>query len=136
MKRIGACTLAILGLVLAQVACGTPAEEWELRGWTVTPAPSNATQTPVLVEITKVVQITVTPQPTAKPTMTRQIKLCVTAIETVYLRPSASENNYPVTTLTNGVEVVDRGGRDGEWIFVEVGDKQGWVYAKYVKPCQ
>jgi hypothetical protein len=136
MKRF----LLPLGVLVLMLACGsavpTPDRQATLRA-ALYPSPTpDATQTPVLVEITKVVQITVTPQPTAKPTMTRQIKLCVTAIETVYLRPSASERNYPITTLTNGVEVMDRGGRDGEWIFVEVGDKQGWIHSKYIKPCR
>jgi biopolymer transport protein ExbD len=133
MARMNRAVMAVVLLVLVSVAC----RRGETERVNLFPSPTpDATQTPVYVQVTQVVQITVTPQPTAKPTMTRQIKLCVTAIETVYLRPSASENNYPVTTLTNGVEVVDKGGRDGEWIFVEVGDKQGWVYAEYIKPCQ
>jgi glucose/arabinose dehydrogenase len=131
------CTLVVaLAIFIVAQACASQSTRTPFVFWTATPSPSNATQTPVLVEITKVVQITVTPQPTAKPTMTRQIKLCVTAIEAVHLRPAPNDDNYPITTLTNGVEVVDKGGRDGEWTFVEVGDKQGWVYAEYIKPCQ
>lgn len=134
-KRSCTLVVALVILVVAQ-ACAGQSTRTPFVFWTSTLPPSNATQTPVLVEVTKVVQITVTSQPTAKPTMTRQIKLCVTAQEAVHLRPSPDTIGYPIAELKNGSEVTDLKGRKGEWLYVEVEDKRGWVHEKYVGQCK
>lgn len=140
MSRRKALALALNVLALAILACGSsvesPDRQATLRA-ALYPSPTpDATQTPVLVEVTKVVQITVTSQPTAKPSPTRQIKLCVTAQEAVHLRPSPDAIGYPIAELKNGSEVTDLKGRKGEWLYVEVEDKRGWVHEKYVEECQ
>ena len=133
MARMNRVVMAVAFLVLVSVAC----RRGETERVNLFPSPTpDATQTPVLVEVTKVVQITVTQQPTAKPTMTRQIKLCVTAQEAVHLRPSPDTEGHPITVLKNGSEVTDLKGRKGEWLYVEVEDKRGWVHEKYVGQCK
>lgn len=127
---------ALLALVVALLACGNPAPEWQLRGWTVTPSPFS-TSTPIIVEVEKtvVVQITSSPAPTLTVQPTEEVRLCVNADETVYLRPSAGVNGYPILPLENGTIVLDLGGRDGEWVFVAVGDKRGWINKAYIEDC-
>lgn len=121
-------------LVMALLACGQPAEEWQSRGWTVTPSPFSPTQTPAIV------QITTTPASTYTPivkvvTETPLGSLCVSATVAVHLRPSPSDENHPVSTLLNGTVVEDLGGRDGVWWFVEYGELSGWVHSSYVVAC-
>lgn len=85
-----------------------------------TPTPPIYTRTPVL--------------PTATNTT---VQLCVSATETVNLRPSPSEKGYPITQLKNGQEVIGLGGRQGEWTYVSVNDKlQGWINEKYLSECK
>lgn len=86
--------------------------------WTQTP---NATPAPVYV------QITTTPNAEF---------VCVSAAETVYLRPAPNAQNYPITALPNGSQLLDMGGRDGNWMFVEYATKRGWVNSAYVGSCE
>lgn len=129
-------------LVLASLACGSAApvdRQATMRALLNPSLTPNATQTPIIVEVTTTpvfVLITTTPEPTVVQTSTKEVRLCVTATEAVHVRPSPSIESYPITGLTNGVEVVDLGGRSGKWVFVEVGDKRGWVDGKYLAPCK
>lgn len=130
MKRF---ILAIV-LPLAMLACNSSRPDRRLNLY---PSPtSDATQTPIIQTVvsTKVVQITTTPVKTATSTPVRQ--LCVSASEAVYMRPSPSTTPYPITQLENGSKVVDLGGRNGDWLFVSYGDKQGWVNGKYLSDCK
>jgi hypothetical protein len=125
--------LALSVLAVSVLACGgAPRKQLVLY-----PSPTvEATQTAFVqtVVATKVVQITTTPVPSITITPVRQ--LCVSADEAVYLRPSASIDNYPIVQLGNGTEVVDLGGRDGDWLFVQVDDKRGWINGKYLSACK
>jgi hypothetical protein len=125
--------LAVLALVIATLACGgQPASRRELNLWpTETP---NATQTPIFIEVveTQVIVVEITPTPVPPQEVE---KMCVSALEAVYLRPSPSDDNYPIKSLPNGAELLDLGGRDGSWLFVEFEDKQGWVNGDYVGRC-
>jgi len=129
MKKL----IFILVLVLASLACGTKTQEWQTRGWTVTPSQVVTqvlpTQTPYFIEITQ------TPQPTEIMTGTPQMYLCVTANETLYLRPSANMSGSPIVTLKNGQRITDLGGRDNGFWFVKVDAQQGWVFGKFVVGC-
>lgn len=119
-------------LALLALACGSQTP----RRLELYPSPtSNPTQTPFVVEVTKEVvrQVTTTPEPTETPEST--VFLCVSAEESVYLRPSPSTANYPVAALPAGDRVEDLGGRDGVWMFVRWEDKTGWVNQAYVKVC-
>lgn len=59
-------------------------------------------------------------------------EFCVSALVAVYLRPSPNLKNYPITEIPNGTRLKDLGGRDGNWAFVEFGDKRGWVHEDYL----
>ena len=61
-------------------------------------------------------------------------RLCVTA-ENVYLRPTPSMENYPITALENGDELTDTQSRDGQWAFVYFNDLSGWVSLSWVETC-
>ncbi len=127
--------IAFLVLVMAMLACGQPAQEWELRGWTVTPPPFSSTSTPIAPTQTPyIIQITNTPESTPIPT--ESVGKCVNATESVYLRPSAGNDNYPIMPLPNGAILYDLGGRSGNWIFVRYQDKDGWVNMQYVGVCK
>jgi hypothetical protein len=133
VKKILA-ALFVLAVVL--LACGQPAPEWQLRGWTVTPSPFEPTQTPVVVQITTTPPLTYTPivkvvTETPRPTE----KMCVDALVAVHLRPSPNESGYPIMVLVNGAVVEDLGGRSGEWIFVRYIEAQGWVFEEYLSAC-
>jgi uncharacterized lipoprotein YajG len=135
VETMKAMILFVTVLMLAALACGQPAPEYILRGWTVTPSPTaNAepSQTPIVIQETVVVieQITNTPEPTGEP-----IALCVSAQETVHLRPSPNTDGYPITVLENGARVNDLGGRSGQWLYVSVEDKQGWINGAYLGNC-
>lgn len=129
-KRI-LCALGVLGVAL--LACGgqaprkldlypsqtaLPTQTERVVIWTQTP---NATPLPVYVQITN------TPN---------AIFVCVVAVETVYLRPAPNAQNYPVTALPNGSQLLDMGGRDGNWTFVEYNHQRGWVNSTYIENCQ
>lgn len=96
---------------------------------------SNPTQTPNIVKI----EITTTPLPTSVPIVVSATAesgfLCVTAVENVYLRPTPSMENSPIVALPENTRLEDRGSRSGNWLFVAVKDKVGWVNSAYVKPC-
>jgi hypothetical protein len=130
--------LAALVLVVAQLACGQPAEEWQLRGWTVTPSQTlmvaQPTQTPVVVQETVVVVAQQTVVVVAQVTPT-PANLCVVAQEAVYLRPAPNSDFYPIDPLTNGTEVLLTGSKDGDWVFVIVGVRSGWVKSNWLGDC-
>jgi hypothetical protein len=86
--------------------------------WTSTPV---YTYTPIVKEVTS------TPKPEY---------LCVVADEAVYLRPSASMDNYPISPLPNGARVLRLGGEKEDWIFVEYGEFSGWVHSEYLESCK
>jgi hypothetical protein len=126
--------MGVLAILLAVLACGQPAQEWQLRGWTVTPSltpsvantltPTVPTQTPFIVVISQ------TPEPTK-----HVLAKCVQADVMVHLRPSANTSGYPIEVLANGERIVDLGGRVGKWWFVSHGSNQGWVDSDYLTPC-
>lgn len=126
--------MAGLPLVMALLACGQPAEEWQSRGWTVTPSPFSPTQTPAIVQITTTPASTYTPVVKVV-TETPLGSLCISALVTVHLRPSAGTGGYPITVLENKTVVEDLGGRDGVWWFVKYGELSGWVHSSYVVAC-
>jgi hypothetical protein len=122
--------LGILVLALGVLACGGTAPR---SGLNLYPSSTpNATQTPMIVTVEStpavvVIEVTVTSTPIGK--------LCVNAVVAVHLRPSPSDQNYPIMVLPNRTELVDLGGRSGKWMFVQVGDNQGWVHGDYVQRC-
>lgn len=123
--------LVIGALVLT--ACRTP----ERRVVSLYPSPtSNATQTPLVVLVTTTPVLTQTAILILVTPTVNNGYLCVSATEAVYLRPAPSLNGYPITVLKNGTSVLDLGGRSGAWIFVEIGDRRGWVNAKYLEACE
>ena len=128
MKR----ELAALTILVLVLACGrtapkqlnlypSPTVEASTTSWIVqiTTTP-NATQTPFFV--------VVSPTPNAS-------LLCVDALVALYLRPSPNEESYPIQAVPNGTHLLDLGGRSGKWIYVQLGDKQGWVSSDYLKHC-
>jgi hypothetical protein len=126
--------LAVLVLVLSSLACGGTATRQPLVLYpTNTP---DATQTPIFVErevqVTTVVEQTTIVEVTNTPNSGR---LCVSALVAVHLRPSPSDQNYPILALPNGAELTDLGGRDGKWLFAQYGDKTGWVHSDYLGVC-
>jgi hypothetical protein len=129
---------AVLVLMLVTLACGGTAPRRELNLY---PTPTvDATQTPIYVpvevEVTKVIERTTVVEITPTPVPPQAVeKMCVSAVEAVYLRPSPSDDNYPIMSLPNGAELVDLGGRDGSWLFVQYGDAQGWVHQNYIAGC-
>lgn len=62
--------------------------------------------------------------------------MCVTANEAVYLRPAPSSDHYPIDPLPKGTQVMPNGARDGNWIFVSVGDQSGWIKSNYLGSCE
>lgn len=133
-KRSCTLVVALVALVVAQLSCGTPSSSQFHSTPTVAP-----TQTPIVQKViqTAVVVWTTTPKPTRpSPTATSATRYCISATEAVYLRPSPSISNYPIVELKNGTTVLDLGGRNGNWMFVEIGTKRGWVNRKYIKECE
>lgn len=135
MNRI---TLMIIVLILASLACSTsPATPRTINLYpTVT---GEVTQTPLVVVITQ------TPNPTTTPvvvivTQTKEtgtVKyLCVSASEAVYLRPAPNKTYSPIDPLPNGTKVIDTVSRDGNWAFVTVGERSGWVNLNYLVECE
>ena len=133
MKNSFRVWIAIVALIVATLACGQPAQEWQLRGWTVTPSITSFPATTEPTQTPRVVEITTTPKPTA--TETQIIDKCVVASDSAYLRPSATTNNYPIMPLPKGTRVIDLGGRNNGWLFVHVGESDGWVYGEYLGEC-
>lgn len=147
MKSVGttllkALALPISALALSVLACfssgaerkplnlyPSPSSEAEaVRVITTTPLPTQPTFTPITVVYTS------TSVPTPTPTI-ENYWLCVTAQEAVNLRPSPSTENH-IAVLRNGDRVRDLGGRNGSWVYVETGNKRGWVNGKYLKSCR
>lgn len=125
---------ALVVLALGILACGGQSNVELLRF----PTPTTNSPTPLVV----VQEITSTPAPTQTPnvivltqTPNELGTFCVSALVAVHLRPSPSTENYPVQTIPNGTEVVDLGGRSGNWIFVELGTQRGWVNGDYLTDC-
>lgn len=58
---------------------------------------------------------------------------CVSALVAVYLRPSPNSDNYPIVEIPNATQVKDLGGRVGNWYFVALGEKQGWINSEYLE---
>jgi hypothetical protein len=88
----------------------------------------------------------VSPVPTSEETQTPNVVImlvtptslgviCVNASVAVYLRPSPSNEFYPLLVIPNGAEVVNLGGRSRKWMFVQYGDATGWVHGDYLDPC-
>jgi hypothetical protein len=130
--------IAVLVLMLVTLACGGTAPRRQLNLY---PTPTvDATQTPIYVpvevEVTKVIERTTVVEITPTPVPPQAIeRMCVSATVAVYLRPSPSDDNYPIMSLPNGAELADLGGRDGAWLFVQYGDAQGWVNGVYLGDC-
>ncbi len=122
--------LGLTVVMFGSLACGSAAR----RQLVLYPTPThNATPTNIVVEITTtpvtvLMVITQTPNAAAR--------ICVQADVAVNLRPSPSNQNYPIMVIPNGTELNDLGGRNGKWLFVELGDKQGWINQDYVGACQ
>jgi hypothetical protein len=127
--------LGILVLALGMLACGGTAPERELNLYP-TEVP-NATQTPLVIIWTPTPRDTPTPNVVIREiTQTPNAeRLCVNALVAVNLRPSPNDQNYPIMVIPNGTELTDLGSRNGKWIFVQTGDKQGWVNGDYLKGC-
>jgi hypothetical protein len=124
--------LAVLAILVVTLACGGQGQQTDrFTFWTPTP---NASPTPIVVEVieTQVILVEITPTPVPPQEVE---KMCVRALVAVYLRPSPSNDNYPIMPLPNGAELADLGGRDGNWRFVQYGDAQGWVHGIYVGKC-
>lgn len=131
MKRL------LFAMFLVTLACGSGSQE--PRRLNLYPSPTVLpTQTPFVLQITTtpidtqtpfVKEVTQTPSPADS--------LCVSATVAVYLRPTASTVNHPITPLENRTVVQDLGGRseDGKWYFVQHGEAQGWVFAEYLSAC-
>ncbi len=130
MKRL---LIAISLLALAILACATGP---------TTPKPSlypsatpEITQTPFVVKITTTPNATYTPFVVVVSETPNASSLCVNALVAVYLRPSPSDDNYPIVPLPNGSQLDDLGGRSGKWFFVQYQDKQGWINSDYLEGC-
>ena len=123
----------VLVIVLAAVSC-VQAEPRQLNLYpsataqpTVSPIVIQITTTPVATQTAQIVVVSATPN-------TPEF-FCVSAATAVHLRPSASAENYPIMVIPNGAEVADLGGRSGDWMFVELADRKGWVHGTYVEEC-
>lgn len=139
MKSVRNLLIALGILALGALACGgqTTNSDERFAFWTVTP---NATSTPLVVVHTSTPLPTYTPNEPTVIVLTQAPNelgtLCVSALVAVHLRPSPNAVNYPIAPVPNGEKVTDLGGRNGQWIFVQYGDKQGWVFRDYLTQCQ
>ena len=125
MKRI---VFTVFLLVLATISCRTGSSERSVNLFPSATVTFANTITPIVPTQTAViVVVSATPKPS--------VGKCVNAIVAVYLRPSPSNENYPIMVLPNSVEVIDLGGRSGKWLFVQYNDKQGWVHSEYLQTC-
>jgi hypothetical protein len=130
MKALAKVELAFFIVVLAILGCRSGSQRTLVlypsttSTFANTPTQVLATQTPYIVEVTT----------TSGPTK-EALAICVTADEAVYLRPSASAENYPILSLPYGSRLKDLGGRIGNWVFVQYHDNQGWVYGDYLGRC-
>ena len=124
----------VLFLVVMLISCKKEtADDQGIVFWTPSAPP---TQTPWVLEITTTPVYTYTPIVKEVTSTPKPEYLCVTAVETVHLRPSPSVQNYPITVLQNGTRLTDLGGRSGNWAFVSNGEEQGWINLDFVKNCE
>jgi hypothetical protein len=126
--------IVLATLVAASLACSSgPATERP----SLYPSP---TVQPTQTAWVQVIQLTSEPvvvEITSTPVATQAVKkLCVVAIKAAYLRPSPSLDNYPITEVLSGGEIIDLGGRSGGWWFVQHGDKQGWMSSIFIGDCE
>lgn len=125
MKKL----ITILALGVLACASTQPRERVNLYP-TVEAIP---TQTPVIIYVSQ------TPNPTYTPVFVEVTStpnaLCVSANETVNLRPSPNTDNYPIVQIPNGAKVKDLGGRNESWYLVEYLDYQGWINSDYLEDC-
>jgi hypothetical protein len=140
VKPLSKAFLGLIILVLANLACSGMDD----IVFTVTPTFAN-TPTSVLPTITLtptevLAKDTQTPEPTQEVADVSVGKIwCVSAVETVHLRPSPNTSGYPIQVLANGEQITDLGGRVenelGTWLYVSVGKNQGWINEKYLGDC-
>jgi hypothetical protein len=125
--------IAIIILLLGVLACGqTTPRQLSLY----VSATAEIAVTPLMVQITTTPNVTQTPNVVVISATPAALGVfCVNAPVAVHLRPSPNAENYPIMAIPNGTQVVDLGGRSGDWVFVELGDKQGWVNGDYVGVC-
>jgi len=127
--RVTSLALPVI-LTLSILVCGrgqvTPRRELVLYP-SETPAETQTPYVQIITEPAKTVIVVVTHTAESLP------NLYVSAAVAVYLRPSPSTDNYPIIELPTGAQVVDLGGRSGDWLFVEWRGYRGWVYARYVE---
>lgn len=122
---------ATLALAVIALACGGTAP----RKLNLYPSPTpNPTQTPYVKEVTTTPENTTTPVVIVV-TLEPSSHLCVDASVAVHLRPSPSNENYPITVLVNKTVLEDTGSRKENWAFVRYGELSGWVNTKYVIAC-
>jgi hypothetical protein len=125
--------LLFIAIFVTIIACGrTAPRRLELYpSPTVLPTQTERvviyTTTPLSTYTSIVKEVTSTPKPEY---------LCIVADEAVYLRPSASMDNYPISPLPNGARVLRLGGEKEDWIFVEYGEFSGWIRQEYLKNCK
>lgn len=120
-------------LIFVSFACGSASPKRQLDLY---PSPTiNPTQTQRIVIFTQTPDLTSTPIFIVVSQTPTSNELCVSADEAVWLRPSPSIDNYPIVPVANGTRLHDLGGRVGSWDFVALGDKRGWIYGEFLKPC-
>lgn len=126
--------IAFAILVLGVLACGqTTPRQLSLY----VSATAEIAVSPLVVQITTTADATQTPNVVVVSATPAALGVfCVNAPIAVHLRPSPNANNYPIMAIPNGTTVIDMGGRSGEWMFVELGDKQGWIHGDFVGECQ
>ena len=124
--------LILLGafLILTSLACmgGTATQ----RSLQLYPTEVSPTVQVIIIEIT---QTQISPVTPSQVVPTPISYLCVSAIETVYLRPLANLSGSPIMVLTSGQIIEDLGGRDNGFWFVKIEAQQGWVKSDYVSRC-
>jgi hypothetical protein len=130
------CTLLLLVVVLISCRRATGTDEG-IVFWTPSAPP---TQTARVVRITTTPVYTYTPIVKVVTSTPIPAYLCVIADEAVYLRPSADNQNYPISPLPSGSRLTDLGGRKenefGKWAFVAYQDEQGWVNLNFAENCK
>jgi hypothetical protein len=120
-------------LVLGVLACGQ-ATPRQLSLYVS--ATAEIAVSPLVVQITTTADATQTPNVVVVSATPAALGVfCVNAPVAVHLRPSPNADNYPIMAIPDGTRLFDLGGRSDEWMFVELGDKQGWVHEDFVGEC-
>jgi hypothetical protein len=133
MATMNKTVMAVSILAVSVLACGTSTP----RKLELYPSPTVLpTQTERVVIHTSTPLSTYTPIVKVVTSTSEPGYLCVTAVDTVHLRPSPSVENYPVMVLSSGARLTDLGGRDGNWAFVSTGKERGWINLDFVKLCE